>query len=133
MKSEDDVVRREGLSVGPTDPRTEMEGEGFVVWGDIPTKGKTGFHLLSDGVVADKGIQKEADESTGGGVFRDEGVESRRLARGGVDEDTSTMSRFNPGSVDPLWERGILPHYGLFWGAGDKRGNGNKGKKQGGE
>ena len=97
-----------------------MEGEGFVVGGDLPAEGKAGFHLLGDGVVADKGIQKKANESSRGGILGDQRIEGGGLARRGIDEDASAMSRFHPGGVDALGKRGILPGSRLFRGTGDE-------------
>jgi len=97
-----------------------VEGEGFVVGGDIPAEGEARFHFLGDGVIADERIQEEADESAGGCIFRDERVEGGRFPRGGVDENASSMTRFDPSGVDALRERGILPSNRLFRRAGEE-------------
>ena len=70
LKREDHVIGGKGLSIGPTDTRTDMEGEGAVVGSDLPAGGKPGFDFLGDGVVSYERIEKEADESSRGGIFR---------------------------------------------------------------
>jgi len=69
LEGEDDIVGREGVPIGPKNSRAEMKCESFIVGGDVPAGGEAGFDLLGYGVVADERIEKEADESAGGGVF----------------------------------------------------------------
>jgi hypothetical protein len=69
LEGEDDVVGREGVAIGPKNSGAEVKSEGFIVGGDFPVGGEAGFDFLGDGVVSNEGIEKEADESAGGGVL----------------------------------------------------------------
>ena len=125
MKGENDVIGGEGVSVGPKNSGAKVKGESFIVGRDFPSRGEARLDLLGDGVVVDEGIEKKADESAGGGVFRDEGVKSGRFARGGVDKDPTLPSGLGSGSVQSLGKRIVGAHFFGFGSTG-LRGHGNK-------
>jgi hypothetical protein len=63
LKSEEDVIGREGVTVGPENARAQVKGEGAIIGGNVPARGESGFDFLGDGVVVDEGVEKESDEA----------------------------------------------------------------------
>ena len=106
-----------------------MEGEGAVVGCDVPARGKAGLDFLSDGIVSHQRIEKEADESSRGGIFRNQGVESGGFARSGIDEDTAPLSDLIAGCVDSFRQRDIFPGH-LFLGRAGSQNPWQKNKRE---
>ena len=63
MKGEEDVIGRKGVAVRPKNARAQVKGEGAIIGGNVPASGESGFDFLGDGVVVDKGVEKESDET----------------------------------------------------------------------
>ena len=57
------------MAIGPKNSGAEVEGESFIVGGDVPAGREAGFDFLGDGIVMNEGIEKETDESAGGGIL----------------------------------------------------------------
>jgi hypothetical protein len=69
LKCEDHIISGKGVTIGPENARAEVKGERFIIGGDVPACCEARFDFLGHGVVTDKGVKKEADESAGGGIL----------------------------------------------------------------
>ena len=88
------------MSIGPANPWAEVKGEGFMIGGNFPSGREAGFYLLRDSVIANERVEKKADESAGGGVFRNEGVEGGGFSGCGVDKNATSSADFILSGID---------------------------------
>ena len=100
MKGEDHVVRGEGVSIGPANTWAKVKGEGFMIGRDFPSGGEAGFYLLGDSVITNERVEKKANESARGGVFRNEGVEGGGFSGCGVDKNATSSTDFILSGID---------------------------------
>jgi hypothetical protein len=100
LKGKDHVVGREGVSIGPANAWPEVKGEGFMIGCDFPFRGEAGLYLLGDSVITNERIEKEANESARGGIFRNEGVEGGGFSGCGVDKNATSSTDFILSGID---------------------------------